>query len=809
MANDRHNADGRKLNLLPQHRALIEASGISSEVAAARGYFSATDASGLIELGFRDYQARAPALVVPVHDVTGAVAFYQIRPDHPRLTKAGKEIKYETPAGTQLCVDVPRAIRNQLTDPAVPLWITEGARKADAAVSVGLCCVALLGVWGWRGTNEDGGKTALPDWEAIALDGREVFIAFDSDVMTKEAVNLALERLARFLESRGSRVRPVYIPSGEDGKKVGLDDFIAAGGTVDELLSVATDRKSLRSKPENSAKKPSQREKIADLLEAEEYELFHTPGGEPFVSFPVDDHWETHALTSRAVGRWLAFRHFKEYGTSPPSNVVNEARLLLEGRALFEGPERETFTRIATGREGAIYLDLCDQQWRAVRIDATGWTVIPRAPTRFRRAGGMLALPTPKCGGSLEDLGSFVNIANDDDFALLVGWLVGAARGRGPYMVMVLQGEQGSAKSTTTRTLRRLLDPNKAELRAQPLDPRDLAIACNNAWIMALDNLSGVQNWLSDALCRVATGGGFATRLLYTDSEEAIFDSQRPIILNGIDSIATRGDLLDRAILLNLPRLTTVRVESEFWGEFEAARPRLLGALLTAVSVALRRESEVELSTSVRMADAARWVVAAEPVLPWDEGTFLSAYAGNRAEANELALEASPVAAAMQQWIKGRAFWSGTAGELLGELEAQAPEQTKRLKSWPKSARGLSSALRRLAPNFRAIGIAIEFSGREGHERRRVIRIEWLPNKGNDRPHRPHSDETSSAAKPCASETGDVVADDREQRQGEPSADRPHVTPRTGDCSGVADDADGSVGTGASAEDNGFDEFLL
>jgi hypothetical protein len=191
--------------LLPQHEELIRASSISSEVARARGYWSAQRASEVRRLGFAATQALAPALVVPVWTVTGEIGTYQIRPDHPRIGSSGKPIKYETPGRSRMVIDVPPSIRQDMGNPAVPLFITEGVRKADAAVSAGLCCIALLGVWNWRGTNEFGGKTALPDWEHIALNGRRIYIVFDSDVMLKPQVHDALGRLKAFLEVRGAR----------------------------------------------------------------------------------------------------------------------------------------------------------------------------------------------------------------------------------------------------------------------------------------------------------------------------------------------------------------------------------------------------------------------------------------------------------------------------------------------------------------------------------------------------------------------------------------------------------------------------
>ncbi len=230
--------------LLPHHQAMLDASAIRADVATARGYRTVTAKVDVARLGFGTAQRNVPALLVPIWNAAGDIATYQLRPDSPRVLN-GKAIKYETPGGSRMVLDVPPAARERLGDPTTPLVITEGARKADAAVSAGLCCVALLGVWNWRGTNDDGGATALPDWEYVALkgrrEGRVVYLAFDSDVMTKPAVYGALRRLWAFLHQRGAHVQAIYLPPGADGSKTGLDDYLARGGTVASLLALAAD----------------------------------------------------------------------------------------------------------------------------------------------------------------------------------------------------------------------------------------------------------------------------------------------------------------------------------------------------------------------------------------------------------------------------------------------------------------------------------------------------------------------------------------------------------------------------------------
>ena len=226
--------------LLPQHQALIGASGIAPEVVAARRYRSVATKAELRSLGFGDRQCRLPALLIPIWDVTGKIGTYQARSDEPRIGDNGKPIKYETPRGSRMVLDVPPPARPQIADPSIPLFVTEGARKADALVSRGLCCIALLGVWNWRGTNDIGGKVALPDWEDIALNDRPVCICFDSDMMAKSEVHKALIRLKAFLDQRGAKVRVIYLPSGHRGEKVGVDDYLAAGHSVEQLLALAS-----------------------------------------------------------------------------------------------------------------------------------------------------------------------------------------------------------------------------------------------------------------------------------------------------------------------------------------------------------------------------------------------------------------------------------------------------------------------------------------------------------------------------------------------------------------------------------------
>lgn len=463
--------------------------------------------------------------------------------------------------------------------------------------------------------------------------------------------------------------------------------------------------------PEREVKsgRGTQAQQIVNLALTAGIELFHTPDRTAYASIPIGGHIETWPL--RKIRFWLS-RLFFDANKKPPGNqALQDALNVLEAKALFEGPCYPVNTRIADPN-GNIYIDLANDAWQAVEVSSSGWRVVDRPPVKFRRTKGMLPLPVPQRGGTLDLLRDFVNVADDSQWVLLVSWLLSAFRPRGPYPVLLLQGEQGCAKSTTARVLKSLVDPNISHLRTSPRDERDLLIAATNGWTLAFDNLSGIPDWLSDAFCRLSTGGGFATRQLYSDDEEVIFDAQRPVVLNGIDDLAWRHDLLDRAIVLNLPVIpeSKRKSEAEFWGEFEEARPYILGAVLDVVAAGLRNLPATKLDRLPRMADFAVWITACEEALPWPAGSFMAAYTGNRQEQIDSALENDPVAQAVKRLLDECGSWEGTASELLEILEELVDERVLRSRSWPGTPRALSGKLKRSATFLRQAGIEVEFA---------------------------------------------------------------------------------------------------
>jgi hypothetical protein len=614
--------------------------------------------------------------------------------------------------------------------PAQPVFLAEGEKCVEAVRGAGLVATCNpMGAGKWR-----------PEYTE-QLRGRHAFILADND----EAGRKHATQVAQALYGTAAGVSVIELPSLPE--KGDIYDWLRLEGN-DKVALLELARAAPEWRPPAAADteakagenpgRASAASRLVGLFGESGAELFRTGDQAPFARLTVRGHREVWPLRSRAFRTWLRLRFYEAEGRAVGAQAVEDALGTLEARALFEGQEHPAPVRVAEAG-GRFYLDLADAQWRVVEIDADGWRLLDNSPVRFRRPKGLLPLPVPTRGGSVGVLRNFVNVGTDEDFRLLVGWLVQALRPRGPYPVLCFTGQHGSAKSTAARVVRSLIDPSVSPLRKEPRDDRDLMIAATNAWAVTFDNLSHVPHWLSDALCRLATGGGFSTRELYTDGEEVLFDAVRPCVLTSIEDLATRGDLLDRCVLIGLPEIPKARRRPErlFWPEFEAARPGILGALLDAVSGAMRELPRVRLAELPRMADFAEWATAAEPALGWPPGAFLAAYTANRDSANDLALDADVIVGPLRQLIERKGEWQGTASELLAELNGLAEEATRKMREWPSKPNVLSGRLKRLAPHLREAGYGVLIDREPGAKRRRFIRLEGRQEQGREASSRP------------------------------------------------------------------------
>lgn len=452
--------------------------------------------------------------------------------------------------------------------------------------------------------------------------------------------------------------------------------------------------------------------------------LWQTEERQAWVDVPIGQHHEPMPLDSPKFKAWLAAEFQAETGRHCGKDALGQVLLAATGRAL-SAPIHTVYHRTALV-DGKVYLDLGREDWAVVEICGAGWRIIYEGcPAKFKRPSSMKAMPLPSQAADWSPLRKILNL-KDEDWVLMLAWLSFALFPENPHPAVLLNGEQGTGKSKVSEFLKRLIDPAKALLMSMPREERNLKAHANNRWALVYDNLSGLSGEMSDALCRLATGGGLVDRTLYSDMDESVFDGVRPIILNGIEALASRPDLLERSILLNLPVIPEDRRMTEVECEvvFEESQPAILGALLNGVAQGLRQKGNLKILSLPRMADFATWGHATETAFGFAPGTFEAAYTSNRGLVHESALDADAIATAILQLLESRNF-TGTASQLLHDLNQIVSEEQRRAHDWIKSPRVLGRRLARLAPELRKCGIEIRTGVRINGAR--LITLELLP----------------------------------------------------------------------------------
>jgi hypothetical protein len=389
--------------------------------------------------------------------------------------------------------------------------------------------------------------------------------------------------------------------------------------------------------------------------------------------------------------------------------------------------------------------------------------VIEEVPVRFRRSRSTRPLPIPEKNGDIELLRKFCNVRSDAEFVLLVAYTLAALRPDASYPVLVITGEQGTCKSTIFKLIVRLVDPRSPEQRSLPRNEDDLLVACKGAHLIPYDNISRMPDWLSDAICRLATGGGAGKRKLFTDEDEVLFAGRRPIMLNGIEEVAVRADLVERAVGLMLEPIpeSKRRDEKELEADFRDKVPKIFGAVLDGLVFALKYHKQIEIKDKPRMADFAIWAEAGCRAY-WPAGTFLKAYRNCLAGSVALIIEGSTVGSAVQAFMSTRQRWEGTASQLLPQLSGIVGEVAAKERTWLKQANALSGSLRRVAGALRKTEIHIE-TARKAHHRERLVTI-----KAREPEHRGKSSSasiSSSAYSENSNKINATTAEDADDRR--------------------------------------------
>jgi hypothetical protein len=744
------------ITLTPAHRSeIIEGSGVS-EAIASLNFWTVTDPAEADKLLNRNSKKRwqHSDCLVPAWAVAGVdpksgerwLQGVQLKPGTP-IDIDGKPQKYLTASGAEtqpLFLDTGVADYWQaiLADRMIPIFITEGAKKSGCLLSLGHAAISLPGVW--NGQLKGKLKPLLSQFCGL---GRKVYLCFDSDQVSKPNVQQALDRLGTLLGAEECVVRVVVW----DDQYKGVDDLCVLAGTdaVRDAIASALTFEEWRDSCEGEPK-PVKKTAGDTLLEiARTATYFHTADKIAHADIWIDGNRHTYPVRSKGFRLWLSGEYFNRSGKGIGSQTLQDTLGTLEAIAVFQGETREVHLRVAE-HQGKIYLDLGTPDWKAVEIGSDGWRLVGDYPVRFWRPESLLPLPYPVEGGSLNELRELLNV-DGTAWTLIVTFLLFSFCPGKKYPVLVLSACRGSGKTTAAEILKGIIDPGKAGLIKLQSDVHRLAVAAQKRWVMAYDNISHISADESDNLCCLSTGFGYSTRTLNTTDEETCFEAKRPQIITAIDAIVTRDDLADRTLMVRLPEIPEDKrlLDTELNHKLETLKPGILGALLTALSQTLAELPNTRPRNLPRLADYARFAIAAEKAIGLKPGEFRETFDLCREESRQVVIEASPIGEAIIRLVEREKYWNGTAVQLLAVLDSDTSESVKRLKGWPKAANSLRAKLNRLAPDLPSIGVQVSSKIVRG-----IVYISLEKKKILSPPSPPYNPESSNSNKKAGGDRG-------------------------------------------------------
>jgi hypothetical protein len=553
--------------------------------------------------------------------------------------------------------------------PRATLAVGEGIESvASAMLASGLPGIAVLGIGG------------LVNVE-FSSDVVEIVVLGENDNASRKAIDKA----ALSLVEKRIRVRVAQPPPGFGDFNDLIDPNKEGGGPsglviARMIIKAAPEWRSKRAasaKPKGKTERGSQASFLVELAAAH-CELFTDSQGEAYAAIPVahteaEAHRETHRIRSRGFSRWLRLRFYAERGGSPSSEGMSSALKTIEAKAHYDRVRHEVFLRSANLGD-RVYVDLCDDRWRAIEIDSDGWRTIDDVPVHFRREAGMQPLPAPSTidpKKGIARLKEVLCLRDERDLIVIVAWELAALAGRPPFTVLVFIGEPGSTKTSAAFAARSLVDPNAAPLRAKPKDLHEVFVAAVHSRVVAYNNLSHVPDWLSDGICVVSEGSGESQRELFTNADESLVVACAPFLVTSIENVIRRGDLAQRTLYVHLANVSDKErmTEEEFKLRFRQAHADILGALCSAVAHGLRTERTLKIGALPRMANFYKWATACEGAL-WPKGTFGAAFEANALGATEDVIESDKAAFQLRLFMIERGEWNGIATQLLVELVA-------------------------------------------------------------------------------------------------------------------------------------------
>jgi len=487
------------------------------------------------------------------------------------------------------------------------------------------------------------------------------------------------------------------------------------------VLVKTLDEAVLKSRETSSNSDEPRSENIIELANEEGITLFHDDMDVAFAEVKVGNHFEVYPIDSKQFKKWLNRIYYTEHGKTLKEQQRKDAISTFSGLAEIDGEEHKVYLRSAYSNE-KYYLDLCDKEWRVVEIDEYGWHVLNYSPVKFRRTSNMNALPVPIAGGDYSLLWDLINVREEDRMFVLT-WIIDSMRQNTQCPILEIIGGHGSAKSTVHRFIRRLFDPNSVDLRGAPTRDSDVWVAAKNNRCISYENMSIASPAMQDTFCIIGTGGGHASRSLYSDYEETVVKTLNPIIINGISAVITAGDLADRAIRINLPKLesTNIRQESEISTAFNQAQESIFSGILDVFVSALGEVSNIRIKNKPRMLDYSILGEAICKVIGVKE-SFNGQYMAMRENLLVSATHDCHAMLAMEQMVTNTGVYQGTYKKLLIKLHDYKDKSGS--NGWPTSPRGLSALISRHEPGLKAMGIKVTRNehSREGN----TIKIEAI-----------------------------------------------------------------------------------
>ena len=591
---------------------------------------------------------------------------------------------------------------NELAKPCDdPVFICEGEKCIDSLANLGILATT-------SGSADSASKT---NWTILSK--RKVILWSDND----EAGQRYMQTVAEILHKLQCKIKIIDVSALNLPIKGDAVDWLYAhpNATKEDILKLPL--LDLRDPIKEEEKKydDEKQNQTAELVAfiTSHFTLFHDKNRNVYAQNLETK--ETKKLDSVQFRDFIAADFYSVTEKVARDQNLREALNVCAGLARYKGECRDIFIRVAQ-HGNSYFLDLGEVgKNRAIEIKAGNWKIVNNPPVCFLRPETLLLLPEPvPNNGDISVLWEIVNIPEDTRL-LVIAWLGECLRPDTPFPLLELIGEQGSAKSTTQTVLRKLIDPNACNLRAAPKNPEDIFVSAGVNWLASFENISHLSPQMQDALCVLSTGGGFAKRKLYTNTEESVINVQRPIILNGISIAVTAQDLIDRTLSVETPVITARTETTDLWKIFDSEHPKLLGALLNIVAKALCVLPDISIAPEdrPRLIEFVRFGMAIAVAMGYPAETFLTQFNLRRSEAITRTIDASPVASAVIEWFErsNKRTTQLPIKELFNAVETFKPPY---IELWPRSAKGFADALRRVAPALRQIGIECRSLGKIG-----------------------------------------------------------------------------------------------